>query len=152
MPDPLDALRPLHAPPPVSWWPPALGWWVLAVIMIIFLVLLYRHWRRMAPRRAALRELKILEKQINSEPKIVAILNRLLKRYALVCWPSSTVAALTGDQWLVFLDAHGGNGQFSQGCGRLLATSPYRDGPLQHDELVSLARRWIKKNKPRKNV
>ncbi len=152
MSDPLDALRPLHAPPPVSWWPPALGWWVLALIMIAFLVLLYRHWRRMAPRRAALRELKVLEKQINSEPKIVAILNRLLKRYALVCWPSSAVAALTGDQWLVFLDAHGGNGQFRQGCGRLLATSPYRDEPLQHDELVSLARRWIKKNKPRKNV
>ena len=152
MPDPLDALRPLHAPPPVSWWPPALGWWILAVVIIILLILLYRHWRRMAPRRAALRELKILEKQINFEPEIVAILNRLLKRYALVCWPSSEVAALTGDQWLLFLDAHGGNGQFSQGCGRLLATSPYRDEPLQQDELVLLTRRWIKKNKPRKNV
>ncbi len=152
MPDPLDALRPLHAPPPVSWWPPALGWWVLAVAIIIFLVLLYRHWQRMAPRRSALRELKILKKQINSEQNVVAILNRLLKRYALVCWPSFKVAVLTGDQWLVFLDENGGNGQFRRGCGRLLATSPYRDEPLQHDELVSLARRWIKKNKPRKNV
>ena len=152
MPDPLDALRPLHAPPPVSWWPPALGWWVLAAVIIVLLVLLYRRWRRMAPRRAALRELKLLEKQIKSEPQLVATLNRLLKRYALVCWPSSTVAALTGEQWLEFLDAHGGNGQFSQGCGRLLATSPYRDEPLPQDELVSLARRWIKKNSPKKNV
>ena len=152
MPDPLDALRPLHSPLPVSWWPPAIGWWVLAAIIIILLVLLYRHWRRLAPRRAALRELKILEKQIKSEPQMISILNRLLKRYALVCWPSSTVAALTGEQWLVFLDDHGGNGQFSQGCGRLLATSPYQDESLQQDELVSLVRRWIKKNRPKVNA
>lgn len=152
MPDPIDALRPLHAPPPVSWWPPAIGWWVLAVIIIILLVVLYLHWQRLAPRRAALRELKILEKQIKAEPQMVAILNRLLKRYALVCWPSSTVAALTGEQWLVFLDAHGGNRQFTQGCGRLLATSPYRNEPLPQDELVSLVRRWIKKNMPKANV
>ena len=152
MPDPLDALRPLHAPLPVSWWPPALGWWVLAVVIIVLLVLWYRHWQRMAPQRAALRELKQLEKHHKSEPQLVATLNALLKRYALVCWPSSTVASLTGEQWLQFLDAHGGNGQFNQGCGRLLATSPYRDEPLPQDELVLLIRRWIKKNRPKKNV
>ncbi|MDH5552114.1 MAG: DUF4381 domain-containing protein [Nitrosomonas sp.] len=152
MPDPLDALRPLHAPASVSWWPPAIGWWILAAVIIALLVLLYRHRRRMAPQRAALRELKLLEKQIKSEPQLVATLNALLKRYALVCWPSSTVASLTGKQWLEFLDAHGGNGQFSQGCGRLLATSPYRGEPLPLDELLSLARRWIKKNRPKKNV
>ena len=152
MPDPLDALRPLHAPPPVGWWPPALGWWVLAVVIIVLLVSWYRRWQRMAPQRAALRELKQLEKHNKSEPQRVATLNALLKRYALVCWPSSTVASLTGEQWLQFIDAHGGNGQFSQGCGRSLATSPYRDELLLQDELVLLAHRWINKNKPKKNV
>lgn len=150
-PDPLDALRPLHAPPPVNWWPPAPGWWFLALTIIFLLVLFYHYWQRMAPRRAALRELKLLEQQMKQNMPYVAALNRLLKRYALVCWPSSMVASLTGEQWLGFLDAHGGNGQFSHGCGRSLATMSYGGELLQQNDLVLLARRWIKKNKPKKS-
>ncbi len=35
--DPLAALKPLLAPPPVSWWPPAPGWWLLALVVLALL-------------------------------------------------------------------------------------------------------------------
>ncbi len=150
MQDPLAALRPLHTPLPISWWPPAPGWWLLALITIVLLILLYRHWQRLAPRRAALSELKILEQQNHKNQQLTAILNSLLKRYALACWPSSSVAALTGEAWLKFLDANGGGGEFAHGCGRCLASAPYQNKSSQTDGLVLLVRRWIKKNKPKK--
>ncbi len=146
--DPLAALWPLHVPMPDSWWPPAAGWWFLAMVVVLLGIMVYRHWQRMAPRRAALYELKILEQQQHQNQLTAALLNGLLKRYALVCWPGTRVAALTGEQWLMFLDAHGGDGQFLRGDGRCLETLPYRDEPLQLDKLVLLVRRWIKKNKP----
>jgi hypothetical protein len=154
--DPLAALRPLHAPPPVSWWPPAPGWWLLLVILALVILLLIRRWRHNAPRRAALRELKALAQSQPDALQQVAMVNRLLKRYALICWPRIETAALTGESWLRFLDAHGGKGAFSGGSGRVLASQPYAS-PESHDasiltqseSLFRLARRWIKRNRPK---
>ena len=28
-PDPLQDLRDVHMPDPISWWPPAFGWWMI---------------------------------------------------------------------------------------------------------------------------
>jgi uncharacterized protein DUF4381 len=144
--DPLAALRPLHAPAPISWWPPALGWWLLLFAILALLIVIYRYWRRMAPQRAALRGLKILHKNPDDHP--VATLNQLLKRYALVCWPATTVASLSGKAWLEFLDANGGNGKFCSGPGRILLTDPYQKQSADLHELTALARQWIKSNKP----
>tara|TARA_R110002073_G_scaffold27244_2_gene88184 strand:- start:3295 stop:3756 length:462 start_codon:yes stop_codon:yes gene_type:complete len=149
--DPLAALRPLHTPPPISWWPPAPGWWLGLLVIVILLVIIYRYWQRMAPQRAALRELKILEKNTDATDHPVATLNLLLKRYALVCWPATTVASLSGDAWLKFLDSKGGNGQFSDGPGFILLADPYsRNDAPNLNELIVLARRWIKANRPGK--
>ncbi|MDP1559111.1 MAG: DUF4381 domain-containing protein [Nitrosomonas sp.] len=150
MEDPLAALRPLHAPAPITWWPPAPGWWMILLIIVALLIIMYRYWRCMAPRRAALRELKLLRKNKNTTEPPVATLNQLLKRYALVCWPSSSVASLSGKAWLEFLDSHGGNGKFSDGPGRILLTNPYQKQSAELNELTVLARRWIKSNRPGK--
>ncbi len=163
MDDPLAALRPLHAPPPIPGWPPAPGWWLL-LLLILVLVLLVLWWRkRAAPQRAALRELKSLERRArishhpsgsekcglgDSPVQQAAALNRLLKRYALACWPGTEAASLTGEAWLAFLDTHGGDGGFLRGPGRALLTLPYGNGVAASDDLLSLARRWIKANRP----
>lgn len=146
--DPLAALRPLHTPLPIGWWPPAPGWWLILLIVVTLSVIAYRYWRRMAPQRAALRELKQLNENINSADYPIATLNQLLKRYALVCWPARTVASLSGKDWLEFLDTNGGNGQFSNGSGSILLTHPYRKQSTEVDELITLVRQWIKVNQP----
>lgn len=148
--DPLDALRPLHEPVAISWWPPASGWWVLLLFLLLFLLLLWRR-KRTTLQRAALRELKLLTAKVNSSSQQAAAINQLLKRYALVCWPASEVAGLTGESWLDFLDRHGGNGAFSHGPGRVLLTSPYYGRNQHNEELISLAYRWIKTNSPCSN-
>lgn len=150
MEDPLAALRPLHAPPPIHWWPPAPGWWLILFLVLILLFFIYRYWKRTAPRRAALRELNRIEKNKPSITHPVATLNQLLKRYALVCWPTSSVASLSGQAWLEFLDANGGNGKFTNGPGRALLTDPYQKQSAELSELSTLARRWIKSNRPGK--
>lgn len=150
MDDPLAALRPLHAPAPISWWPPALGWWLVLFAIIALLIVIYRYWRRMAPQRAALRELELLNQAPDDHP--IATLNQLLKRYAMVCWPTKTVASLSGKAWLEFLDANGGNGEFTSGSGRILLTDPYQKQSADFNELTALAHRWIKSNRPGKNT
>lgn len=149
--DPLDALRPLHEPGAISWWPPAIGWWVLIIFLLVAGLLLLWRWKRTALQRAALCELKTLISNMNSPSQQAAAINRLLKRYALVCWPASEVAALTGESWLKFLDRHGGNGAFFQGPGRDLLTSPYYGEDQRNEELIGLAHRWIKANRPGRN-
>jgi len=152
MEDPLAALRPLHAPPPVGWWPPAPGWWLIVVLFAAVIYWLYRYWQRMAPKRVALQELKRLEKNQDTVDQPVAVLNQLLKRYALVCWPAEEVASLSGRAWLEFLDTHGGDGKFSQEGGQQLITAPYQQQSTEMNELTmltELVRRWIKANTPR---
>jgi hypothetical protein len=154
--DPLAALRPLHAPPPISWWPPAPGWWLLLVLMLLSILLAIRWWRHGAPKRAALKELKVLAKSEPDPWRQAAAVNRLLKRYALVCWPRRETAALTGEAWLAFLDTHGGKGAFVNGSGRLLVTQAYASpasvetaAGTHETPLIRLAGRWIRANRPR---
>ncbi len=150
MDDPLAALRPLHEPLPVSWWPPALGWWIVMLLIVTCLFLIYRYRKHRTLQRAALRELALLSKHYNTIEQPVARLNQLLKRYALVCWSAEKVAPLSGRSWVDFLDATGGNGQFSESAGELLMSGPYRQEHADMDELIKLARHWIKINTPNK--
>ena len=153
--DPFAALRPLHSPEPVSWWPPAPGWWIVLVLVVAFIILVYRYMKRVAPRRAALHELKQLKKNMDNTAQPVAIVNQLLKRYALACWSVKEVASLTGESWLEFLDANGGDGKFSGGLGQLLLTGSYQNERADADqltELIALAIHWIKINTPQKKT
>ena len=75
-------------------------------------------------------------------------LSRLLRRYALARFPRQRAAALTGEDWLSFLDAHGGGGRFRDGPGRLLADAPYRrivTAPVA--ELAEVVQAWIQHNR-----
>lgn len=151
--DPLADLRDWHLPDPVSWWPPAPGWWLLAAVILGALVLgarLWLRWRgRTSLQRAARRELERLGRELAADGdrrRYLAELSRLLRRLALAWYPRVQVAGLTGDDWLAFLDATGGAGEFSDGVGRVLVESAYRPADeiaFDPEPLAALVRQWI---------
>ena len=108
--------------------------------------------RANSARRAALRELQSLERAAVAPHRKVALLNRLLKRYALASAPTAGTAALTGGRWLEYLDARCGGDDFRHGVGQVLQTFPYGGEDRRPDmaALFELARRWIKCNSERR--
>lgn len=142
-------LRDIHLPDPVGWWPPAVGWWaalVLALLVLTGLIVGIRRWRQVAPVAAALRELAQLEADdIMTAREKLQTLSRLMKRVALSLHSRETVAGLTGDQWLRWLDETGGSTCFSQGAGRSLVEAPFRSEANDEEVagLIRLCRDWL---------
>lgn len=150
-------LRDIHLPEPVSWWPPAPGWWGLFGLTLLLLLLLWglvnfrRRSRLKRGALASLRQLSIQYQQDGDTQQLVAQLSVLLRRLALTIHPRRQVAALTGDDWLAFLDQgvtlDGQRQAFSEGVGRALIEAPYNPASqVDSKALVALTRRWIVNN------
>ncbi|MBE0621055.1 MAG: DUF4381 domain-containing protein [Burkholderiales bacterium] len=148
-------LRDIHLPAAPAFWPPAPGWWLLAALLLALLawltVFALRRYRIRRQRQRVLAALANLEHQLASErtPDALAHISVLLRRLALMRFPRRQVAALTGSAWLRFLDESGGNGRFSEGPGRVLATAPYQRSlppDLEPASLVALLREWVARN------
>lgn len=148
--DPADLanLRDIAVPPPVPWWPPAPGWWILAAALLAAAVVLalrwFARWRTDAYRRAALRELAVLEAAAGSMPagELAAAVSTLLKRTALAAFPRTDAASLSGAAWIDFLDRTGGT---FTGPARLLPQLAY-GAPADAAALPAIfmaARGWI---------
>ena len=150
--DPLEQLRDLHMPEPISFWPPAFGWWIVLLLILICVAIglwVKRYRRATAPRRVALATLLDLQAtfhETNDTPKLMAGLSQLLRRYALVCFGRQNVAGLTGLAWLKFLDEHGKTPLFSgEQVQQALTAVPYgAQGSVDAGEMVNLVKRWIK--------
>ena len=134
-------------------WPPAPGSWLLAIMLVVLLFLLsawmLRHWRRRRLQKEAITTLETLGSNYSDAqtPQFLAALSILLRRVALMKYPRRQVAALTGSEWLSFLDRHGGEGQYSNGVGKVLAEGPYaRHSNVDKDALLALSHKWIKQN------
>ncbi len=159
-PDPLQELRDVHLPDPISWWPPAFGWWmiVVALFVVVSLVLWARaHRQRTRPRRLALAQLQEVKQQFAihaDEQQTMTRLSDLLRRVAIAVFPRSHVAGLSGQSWLQFLDRTGRTTQFSDGPGKSLLFGPYQPhGPASAADLIPLIERWIKQvDMPSRNV
>lgn len=148
-PDPLAALRPIHLPPPVSWWPPAPGWWILLAALCLAVVWQAATFLRGRVKRSALAELRSMKNSNVPDRDFVALVSIILKRYALHCFPSRQVAGLTGNAWLKFLDQHASQRDFISGPGRVLMDMAYgAQGSVDRDALLHLAEQWIKGVKP----
>jgi hypothetical protein len=153
--DPMAGLRGYHLPDVPSWWPPAPGWWALAVLLVVAVAItawwiLRRHRCRAAARQAA-RELAELRSHLAAGGDAAAFLrdlSKLLRRYAIAAFPRREVAALTGEQWLCFLDRHSDGERFRSGPGRQLLEAPYQAGSEGlTEELAALVEDWIRHNR-----
>lgn len=139
--DLLDQLVLPPEPAPISMMPETVGWVILGVCALAGLVVGLWYWRqnqaRNAYRDAALAALD----RAGNDPAAVA---SVLKRCALAAYPRGEVAALSGEDWLSFLDAAVGGEAFSAGPGRALANAPYTSGDVADAALIEAARHWIR--------
>ncbi|MCB1759709.1 MAG: DUF4381 domain-containing protein [Gammaproteobacteria bacterium] len=147
-------LRDIHLPEPVFWWPPAPGWWWLLALLLLALTLYrlaQRRRRNTRLRREGLRALNRLQaeyQQSGDSKRVMQQLSSLLRRIALSRYPRPEVAALTGSEWLEFLDRSlveaGGMPAFRSEIGALLTEAPYRpDCSTNPEPLFELSREWI---------
>ena len=139
----LANLRDIVTPPPVPWWPLAPGWWflltVLGVIAVLVAVRGWRRWRANAYRRAALRELGGAES--------VASIAEILKRVALVAYPRTQVASLTGSAWGAWLAETGGR-PVPAAVSQALTVGVFADGESANvGQLAAFAAEWIRSHK-----
>lgn len=145
--DLLNNLHDIHTPPPVSWWPLAPGWWLVAVLVVVLGALVWWWMHRAAPwRKQALFELQQLENLLATEPSAaIARVSVIVRRVSLTVRDPVTVAALTGDAWLEFLDEAANMQEFTQGAGRALASAPYaRAEAVDAAAVMQLAKRWVR--------
>jgi len=152
----LQHLHDIVVPAPPAWFPPAPGWYALgfslSLLLVYFLLRRYRHYRQNHYRRQALRELDELKQQWQQNRPAAQWLPRLpvlLKRAALAAYGRQQVAALSGTQWLRFLDRTAGKTLFNNNYGQLLLQCGYAPPVslrLQTDRiqtLFSLTRIWL---------
>lgn len=154
LPDLIDQLSEAPIPAPIAWTPQTWGWWMLGGLILVLLTVWalrrWQHWRADAYRRAALSE---LDQRLPREG--VVALADILRRTALGAYPREQVAGLTGQRWWRFLDtrlAADGDARFDGPLGQELSTAPYRtgnqDGPTPPSpELMALAQRWIRRHR-----
>jgi hypothetical protein len=154
----LEKLHEILLPDPVSWMPQTIGWYaVLGVVLFLASLWVYgrvRRYRANRYRRLALAELAIIERELQRPEKrtwALAEIPVLLKKTALLAFPRSDVASLSGEKWLAFLDKTVGGKNFREGEGRCLPDLAYapasRIAELADEsisKLLQLVRNWIK--------
>lgn len=123
---------------------------LLVAALVGAMALGYWLWRRR--RFAALRSLRTLARnhaRNGDTIELARALAALLRAHAARRFPASPVAGMIGQEWLGFLDAHGGGGDFRHGPGAVLADLPYRataDVAVDERALLALAERWLRAN------
>lgn len=161
--NPLEALRPLHLPPEISWWPPAPGWWLLLTLLLLLTWRAIRYYQYRHPQRAALKAVRQLQQGNLTPQQLSTRINRLLKQYILSTQIDATQAALSGEAWLQFLDNQSKKKGFTGPNGQLLLTLPYRIEEEKSEDttagihssemqsLLQLVHSWIKHNPPQRS-
>jgi len=154
----LEKLHEIIPPEPVRWMPQTIGWYaIFGLVLFVAGWWVYgrlKRFRKNRYRRLAMAELAVIQEELQRPERRAQALSEipvLLKRTALWSFPRSEVAALSGEQWLAFLDKTMGGKDFTEGEGRLLPELAY--APVQRitqlsDEqigsLLQLVRHWIK--------
>lgn len=154
LPASLSQLKDIHLPPTVSMWPLAPGYYILLLMLIVLIIgiilLIRRQYRaNQLPKKVkqCLANIEHNYQQTQDIHHASQALSILLKRTCLATFDRHTVAGLTGDKWLAFLDKTGQTTDFSCGHGRLLTESPYNPNISGNDQaLFLICKQWLKRN------
>lgn len=154
----LTNMHEVQLPAPISWWPQTVGWQVLAALLILFLFWqaygCWRRWQANAYRREASRVFADFAHQVTDNDTqwlaLAPTIPSLVKRVMLVSCDRTTVATMSGEPWLGFLDRHYlNNGFFTEGCGRYLPQLAYGGEhqlaaikPVDRQQLLSVLCDW----------
>jgi Domain of unknown function (DUF4381) len=140
-------LAPDHPPPSAGRWPPAPGWWVVLTLTLLLLafVILWSHRRDpfRASRRAALREIRCIEKSSADEIMAAQALQSLMRRYAIAIFGLRRVARLTGESWLRFVGEQGGSVLAGPAGRSLLAAAFANQQCGERESWLSGARQFV---------
>jgi len=150
-------VKPLMPPSAADAWPPAPWVWWLAggLVALVVLVAFIRWYRSTHIRRYAYAELEAIQKryqQSQDAARYLYEINLLLRRIAVRNFSRDKVAALTGDDWLEFLDwsrgrKRGDDPGFMEGSGKILAWGAYKAEPesFEVERLQKLVHSWIRR-------
>lgn len=123
----LSRLAPAHAPPAPVGWPPAPGWWVSGAIVLVAAGVFAWWWRRdphRRRRRSALQELKRIQASRAETRALARGVENVLRRFAIAVYGAERVAGLSGEAWLRFVGAEGGE-QLAGETGRALLSAAF---------------------------
>lgn len=143
----LSQLAPDHAPAPPNAWPPAPGWWVVAVLTLIAIALLARWWRdpQRRARRMALQELQHIRASDGDGAAVARAIQNLLRRYALAVFGRQRMARLTGEAWLQFVAAEGGEALSGHVGRSMLSTAFGNHSTDERDQWTAGAEGFIRR-------
>lgn len=147
-------LADIHLPETIHFWPIAAGWWILLLLLIVAIVwFIYNSkYRKRSVKTDPFSIKKLAEKELHSISrdyqqnhdalKTLKQLSIFLRRYVLSLAERETVAALTQQQWLQYLEQFcneysGAKNLFTdQRLAALLLEGPYRKSLQQHETLL----------------
>ncbi len=143
----LDQLAPGHAPTAPGWWPPAPGWWAVGLLCVLLtLMLLWQAGRpERRPRRAALRQLRLIRASDADGAVVARAIQNLMRRYALAVFGPERVARLSGEAWLSFVIDSGGEALAGSAGRTLLAAAFGNEACDEREQWIAGAECFIKR-------
>jgi Domain of unknown function (DUF4381) len=149
----LANLHDLAVPPLPPFWPPAPGPIIccaaLVAFLFIFVIRALARYRANAYRRAATTEIRRLGAS-DDVADLAAKISEVLKRVALVSFPRSAVASLTGPAWGEFVERSMARKVDVHLLGNVVGRACEPDAPLsrsERDQFVLQAQRWAAQHK-----
>ena len=149
----LSQLHDIHLPAPVSAWPFAPGYLALGLVaaVVILVVLLMRYDQKKSRlKQQALAKLSLIEQRYlehRNSSLAAADISALLKQVALMHFPREQVAALQGDNWLIFMQKTSKRLDI-EAVRLLLLESAFSAQSTQPIEpLVAFSKAWIKQRR-----
>ncbi len=151
------AIGALMEPDPIKFGFGAPGWYILLglllLLLLIYGVISYIKYQRNRYRREAIEILLNLELSTDRTSYFITRVAAVLKRVAISSYCRMEVGALTGKEWLVYLDRKNSGMQVLAENPRILLTEQlYQSSAKQAtvkdlEELRSTSVQWIKKHR-----
>lgn len=140
--NPLDQLKDIHLPDPISIWPLGMGWWVL-IALIICIVALTAWWINKNQWK------RVAKQQLLSYEPVASVdyyyqINRSLKQIAVQRF-GSQCAQLSGPRWLEFLDDQLKDPLFSREVPEFGEAPDNPNAKPDPESVQRIALLWLKK-------